>query len=522
MLRAFVVGGLAALLLAFLVPALLHGEEAPAQPGDTITWTNDVAKAFEQAAAQKKPVMICINSRRVDGGREEPAAKGLREVVYNDPRIVGKSRKFICIFLTSEGSSGDYGELRARFGLSGTFVSPQHIFAHPEHKQGDAFLARREYWPYGKGEDAVVKLLEMMDKALAAYGGGDAAPVTPPPGGDTPGGDGSESEGPSTPDLPADEAERKAWIGKLIEIVRNGDAGKRQAALSSLVANDKEGDCIAAILALIPEWEKSKDHVPHLTDVVRALGIPGRTDAATAIDGLLKHKDASLRANVAVTMEYIGSPESIDSLKARVGREKDEKIANHMYRALGRCGKGESKVRALLLKKAKGAKSEWATYGPIVGLAYFEKDAKAARGVEKLLGALGAPGGRRGGGRGTMSRSLLAWCLAEIGDPKSAPFMQEKLLKPLEHSKAWWVNAVVTYYTNVMKVCEGNAEAKGDVEEGIRRTLSFVGGTESVQDDARRGRDKSKFEPKADWEVEARDFGNGGGGPPGGGGGRKR
>lgn len=502
-------------------PKVVHANEAadePAQKGDTITWVNDVTAAFEKAAAQKKPVMICINAKRVDGGREEPAAKGLREVVYRDPRVVTKSRRFVCVFLTSEGSSEDYGELRARFGLSGTFVSPQHIFSDPNHKQGNAFLARREYWPYGKGEEAVKQLLAMMDKALAAYGARSGVETTPP-GDEDPEGGGAEPSAPDAPDAPADDAERSAWIQKLLDIVRTGDAEKRQAALNSLIANDKRGDCITPVIALITEWAKAKDRVPHLTDIVRVLGIPDLAAAADAMHPLLKHKDDGLRANVAVTLEYIGSAESLGPLRARVGREKDERIANHMYRALGRCAKGDSKVRALLLKKAKAAKSEWATYGPIVGLAYYEKDAKTARGVEKQLQAVGPPGGRRGGGSGTMKRALLAWCLAEIGDPKSGAFMREKLLKQLENSQAWWTEAVVAYYDAVARVCEGDEEAQGGVDEGIRRTLEFTGGTGNVYDEARKGRDQSKFEPKADWEIEGRDGGFGGGR---GGGGRRR
>lgn len=519
-------GVLAAFLSLLALPAVvLRAEEktdepAPAQQGDTITWTTEVAKAFDQAAAAKKPVMICINSRRVDGGKVEPAAAGLREVVYRDPRIVTKSRKFVCVFLTSEGSSADYGELRARFAISGTIVSPQHIFSHYAHKQGDHFLARREYWPFGKGEDAVKALLTMMDEALAAFSVREGGPA-PTPGGEGPDGGAEAPAQPDAPDAPADDAERQAWIDELLKIVAEGAAEKRKAALNSLVANDKDGDCIKRVIALIPAWEKEKDRVPHLVDVVRVLGIPDLGEAALAMHDLLKHKDDSLRANVAVTLEYIGSPESVAELKGRAPREKVEVIANHLYRALGRCGKGDSKVRALLLKKAKGAKSEWATFGPIVGLAYFEDDPKAARGVEKLLKAMGPPGGRRGGGAGTMTRALLAWCLSHVGDAKSGTFMRERMIKPLEHSQAWWTNAVVTYYDNVAKVCEGSDEAAGNVDEGIRRTLGFVGGTEKVHDDARKGRDTSKFEPKADWEVEARS-GGGGGRPGGGGGGRKR
>ena len=135
----------AACALALLLPGPASAREAgqdgggpmaaaepQAAPGDTITWTNGVAKAFERAVKMHKPVMICINAQRVDSGKVEPAAKGLREVVYKDVRVVGKSRRFICVFLTSAGSSSDYGELRARFGIEGIAA------AHARQVEGDA------------------------------------------------------------------------------------------------------------------------------------------------------------------------------------------------------------------------------------------------------------------------------------------------------------------------------------------------------------------------------------------------
>ncbi|MDA1194091.1 MAG: hypothetical protein O2894_02820 [Planctomycetota bacterium] len=512
-LVGFVLGPLALLPWASVQA---EEEQPPAvQPGDTITWVNDVAKAFERAAEKRLPVMICINSRRVDGGKEEPAAKGLREVIYLDTQVVAKSRKFVCVFLTSEGSSADYGELRARFGIEGTITSPQHIFSHPDHQQGEALLERKEYWPYGKGDGAIKSMLELMDNALAAFHKREGTAQTPTPEG----GDGPVDPAPEAPIAPGDDAERAAWIAKLIAIVRSGDETTRREALRSLLSNDKDGDCTKPVIALIPEYEKEKDEVARLVDIVRALGVPQLFEAAHAMDDLLKHKDDSVRANVAVSLEYIGCPESAKSLEARADREKEENIANHMFRALGRCGAGEAKVRETLLKNVKGAKSELASYGPIVGLAYFHKDAKAARGVEKLLQAMGPPGGgRRGGGQGTMKRALLAWTLSQIEDPKSAEFMREKMLKPLDNMEAWWIGAVAGYYSAIARKCEGDAEAEGEIDEGIRRTLEFAGGTGEIMDAARKDRDRSRFEPKADWEVEGRD---GGMGDPRGGG-RKR
>ncbi len=138
-----------------------------------------------------------------------------------------------------------------------------------------------------------------------------------------------------------------------------------------------------------------------------------------------------------------------------------------MYRALGRCGVGDAKVRALLLKKSDSAKSEFASYGPTIGLAYFEGDAKAARGVEKILKKIGVPGSRRGGGQNTVKRGLLSWTLASIGDPKSAQFMREELIARLENVQAFWVDGLVRFYDAVAIKCEGDASAMAGIEAGV-------------------------------------------------------
>src|SRR5262245_29022618 len=87
---------IAALLLALaLGPTVSRAEDLAAKPGDSITWVKTLKPAFEQAEKEQKPLMICINSERVDGGRVESAAKELRENTYRDPRVVTRSRQFV-------------------------------------------------------------------------------------------------------------------------------------------------------------------------------------------------------------------------------------------------------------------------------------------------------------------------------------------------------------------------------------------------------------------------------------------
>jgi hypothetical protein len=319
-----------------------------------------------------------------------------------------------------------------------------------------------------------------------------APDATPPPGGAAPG------EG---------EAARASWIAEVIILVGGQDEDIRREALRRLLQNDKDGDCVRAILARLPDLKKD---VAATTDVVRALGRPGLEAAVPALVEFLDAKDDPLRADAAVSLEYVGSKTAAEALLRAAPREKDEAIANHMYRALGRCAPGDEKARDALVKRANGAKSEVGSLGPIIGLAYFEKDAKAARDVEKLIVKEGVgPPGRRGGGQGAAKRTLLLWTLAEIGDPKSGKFVREKVMAALNENNPW-SGAIMAYYEAVVKKLDGDGSAMSDVVAGVERTFGFVGGN-PLNDAARKGRDDAGFTPKGEFASAG---GGGGRGPP--------
>lgn len=475
------------LVFGLLLLAPARAEEA--QPGDLVTWSKDLPTAFATAKAEQKILMICVNAKHVAGrAGEEPAAKGLREVVYKDARVVEKSREFVCVLLTPEGNSADYGELRA-IGIEGDIVSPQHVFVHPDGKE---ILVRKEYWSYGSAEPAVKALLDMMEKAQRKSKGESAEPEPPPSPDDA----GPAPEG----------AARVEWIARKVEEVVEGGGRKTEEALEVLVRNDRDGDCTGPLVALLPEHEKN---VFLLGALIRALGRDGLSSAALPIADQLGHKDNSIRGNAAVSLEYIGCGEKkvVGALRKAVGKEKDQAIANHMYRALGRCGVQDGKVRALLLKKADGAKSEFASYGPAIGLAYFVGDAKAARGVEKMLKKIGVPGGRRGGGQNTVKRGLLSWTLAAIGDEKSGKFMREELLAKLDNVKAFWVGGLRAFYGSVARKCDGDDSEMAGIEGGVRGFVAFArqadlgrygAETRNLMDDCRKDRDTATFRPKGD------------------------
>ncbi|MCU0727599.1 MAG: hypothetical protein MUE73_17715 [Planctomycetes bacterium] len=494
-------------LLSLLLPAPVRGQEEPAAQ---IEWVKDLSAALAKAKETGKILLICVNAKVVEGERgEEPAAKGLREVVYRDPRIVSRSRAFVCSLVSPNSSVADHGVL-GNLGVMAPIISPQHIFVSPE---GDRVLHRLEYWPHGKGDKAVEALLAMMKEAEEALAAPKppAEPTAPPVEG-------------AKPIPPTDEA-RAQWIADLLSKVRDVPA-ERGPALKALVKEDREGDCTGPLIKLLGETKKDTDFLRLL---IRALGRDKLFAAALPVAAHLGHREDRIRAEAAVSLEYIGCRDRkvIAELTSATGREKDELLANHAYRALGRCGVEDAGTRALLLKMAANGKSEFATYGPAMGLAYFERDEKAARGVEKILKLVGLPGGGRGAGQNTMKRVLLSWTLAEIGEPKSEDFVRDELILPLQGNTAFWVEGMLNFWEAVARTCAGEDEMAA-VEGGVKFTvgiaLRFGGGRDggtssmSMMDEARRGREDAGFTPKGDGLTEGE--GGGPGGPGGGPGGR--
>ncbi len=491
------------LLCVFAIaPAQAEEESAPQE----IRWKRALEEAFTAAKAEDKPLMICINAQRVDGrARFEPAAKELRENTYRDPRIVKLAQKFVCAFLTGSGTSDDYGELRLRYGIDGDIVSPQHIFAYPDGRMID----RLEYWPHGSGDGSVKALEALMNKALAKDRARRGSTETAPPADD---GEGiPDVVGPDIRPVPESGPEREAWIREQMGLAQSQDQIVRRTALHALMEADQEGDVVQPLLTLL---EESKKRPELQVDIVRAFGRPGLEIVREAVEEFLDHKELDLRANAAVSLEYIGSEESVSKLLRRAPREKEPGVANHMYRAAGRCGAGDAKVRKALLKRAQGGKTNFATYGPIIGLSYFEKDPKTARSMEKMIKKEGIPsGGRRGGWRGGGKRSLLTWVLTWNGfeDPKSAAFLREDMIPLIGDSR--WSGRIIDFFDAAARCCEGDASARDEVVGGVVVSLAGWGGGRGgggrgggatsdrpkLQDEARNGREDVGFNPRGEF-----------------------
>jgi hypothetical protein len=500
-MRQVVALATAAALLVAAPPRRAAGEDAgpsgsavPAAAAEgEIAWAASLTEAFAKGEKEGKPVFVAVNSERVDRGRLEPAAKELREHTYKDAAVVAKSRSFSCAILRGDGSSGDFGELRQRFGIEGVIVSPQHLFVHAD---GKTLIERQEYWPHAHGQPSVDALLALMDRALKAAemrrAGGKAVPPAPAPSPGVPGAD----PAPGAPAPESAEAQRAAWIRRMLEIVRGTDAAARDVAVAELAKGDQGGDCLEPLCVAMLEAKDADLQVV----ILRALSRPGLELAVPAVVQLLDARDDVVRSHAAVTLEYVGSPRAVDALTKRLPRERTPAVFNDACRALGRCGAKQEAVRKTLLKELSSARSNLVFAGPAIGLAYFEKDAETARALEKVAK-------KEAGER--FKRGYLLWALSEVGDAKSAPFVEKEILPKESFGLA------VAFIRNVITVLEGGDDAgpaKGRVDGG----MEFVAGMEdeSIGGPGRSGRDQSQFKPKGEFTPRKWN-GRGGGGVPG-------
>ncbi len=489
---------------AVLVGLTAGASYAEDPPADAIAFLRDLPKAYALAKEEGKPLMICINSRKVDReGRLEPAARELREHTYKAPVIVELSKKFVCAFLTAESTSDDFGELRTHYQIDGLIVSPQHIFAYPDGK----LIFREEFWPYGTGDGSVSALKSMMERALAKDRARRGDTTTPGPSTEEAGPGTAPGADPLGP-VPTDPEARQRWIETQLQSARSPDAERARVALNALLDADTDGTILPRILELL---EAEKKNPPVLVEIVRALGRPGLEAAREPVEDFLKHKDGALRGTAAVSLEYIGSPESVGALIRQASREDDEAIANHVYRALGRCGHDDHRAQRTLLKHVQASKSNFASYGPIIGLAYCEGEKSVVREVEKLVKKEGVGGGRRGGWRGGGKRALLTWCLSEIGEEKSATFIREEIMPSVGESQ--WSARILDFYDAAAKVLEGDASARSTVEGGVQFAIGGGGGRSGgrggpgtpaeprprLDDDARKFREVRGFTPKGEF-----------------------
>jgi HEAT repeat protein len=381
----------------------------------------------------------------------------LREQVYADPRVAGKTKAFVCVLLRDPIPDEDGAELRSRYGIDGLIVSPQHLLLHSD----GTLILRKEYWEPGDLESSVPVLVGMLARATKAHEVRQTLPA-----------------------LGEDAASRTAWLTAAQGLIRAGpDVELRRAAVREVAGVDKEGDALAALHALLLEAKDvKKEDAPVYAEILLRLGRSPRDAVVPGLCAFLEAKDPALRSHAAVSLEYVGSPQAVEGLDKRLAKEKDESVRSNLLRALGRCGAKDANVRKTLLRDA-AAKSDRVAAGAVLGLSYAEGDAEAARGLEKLL-KTSTPG---------LRRTALLWALVEIGDPKSGDAVRSALAEAQASAPDY-------YLVQAAAACfDGRREAKkGELDQGLGWMLN-----EKAGDPVRAVRRSPDFLPKGDFYARA-------------------
>ncbi len=298
---------------------------------DRIAWRGDLDGALEKAKAERLPLMIAFN---MDG---EIANDLMVGEVYRDPKVVGRSRKFLCLAASKDdhdsAKEGDravcsrFGSLTCeehkqverdarRLFLGGrTMVNaPQHVFVAPSGQ----LLSRREWQISAEG------LAGLMARVLKE------AEIDP---------------GASATSLPSGEFNREKWL----ESAREKGVERQRDRLETLVSLDHPD------AQTLMEEEFERNPGPGRVEVLRAMGEPGYERGLPFLQKVAAGRDGVLRRHAIVSLELVGSEKAVDPLVEAAKRESDKGVLKELLRAIAKLAPSRKDVADLVHKRASDA-----------------------------------------------------------------------------------------------------------------------------------------------------------------------
>ncbi|HET6204516.1 MAG TPA: HEAT repeat domain-containing protein [Planctomycetota bacterium] len=419
----------AALFLALLFP---QGGSA-----DRIAWRGDLPGALEKAKAEKIPIFIAFN---MDG---EQANDWTVEVAYREPKVVGRSRKFLC-FAASKyehetAREGDR-EVCARFGsvtcaehrqvekdarrlfLGGrTLVNaPQHLFVAPDGTP----LFRREWLISAEA------LADLMTRALKE------AEIDP---------------GAGAASAPAGEFDREKWT----ERVHAKGVEKQREALERMVAldhPDAEG-------LLEAEFERA-DRDGRI-EILRAMGEPGYERAVPFLLRVAGGREPLLRRHAIVSLEIVGSDKAAEALLQAAKKEGDRAVLKELLRAVAKLAPARKEVADLVLRRTSDSDDRLRA-NALVAAADLADVSRAREAARKALADKSAD-----------VRGCAIYALGLVGEKEDVA-----RLKKLEEKETDFRVKVLLLGARTLLETEGGK----DPEKGYHLALLFFAGDEIPHD----------------------------------------
>jgi hypothetical protein len=395
----------AAVLLILLTPGARSNAPSPAPAAGGIAWQTSWDKTFERAAAEKKLVFLAVN---MDGER---ANDRIVEKVYRDKHVQEMAGRTLNLVASAAEHAGidkpcprfdgvrcqDHRRVDTaarkdvlKADAQGLVVAPQHVFLAPD---GKIVLSVPYEIDAGELVWCFVSALQKLDAASAPAMPASArmpkrviVGATHDPAG--------EGQGGSL--VPPTSKE----VQEILTMLKKGGMGEeRMAALRRLVLSD-DPDAVAYIGQELKSGgygfgggggagggggkggggagaggggRGAGGDQRHLL-ILRAIGQLSPPPYWEMVSEFLDHDDEGLRREAAVAIEQLAAREAVPALTKALNAEKEPGHQKDLLRALGACGAGDSKTRALLVKRAKSDKQSLVRANAYLALAWSASD----------------------------------------------------------------------------------------------------------------------------------------------------
>ena len=154
-------GVLGCLLLLLLAGPVQGGPKAATQ----IAWFDDLDTARAVASKLGRPLFVAVHARLEPEARAWPRDPAAWAKIYADDRIVSRSRAFCCVVHLVGKAPEPQREVGDKRPEAGTpFLGPMHLLLD---STGTQVLGRVDGWSAAAGEESVLALAGLLDRALA-------------------------------------------------------------------------------------------------------------------------------------------------------------------------------------------------------------------------------------------------------------------------------------------------------------------------------------------------------------------
>lgn len=361
-----------------------------------LPWQPDLEKALEKAAAEKKPVLVCMH------WQEETACITMLKTTYRNPDVRRRmASDFILVGTCPDGHEEVEAEVDGRkkmvSALFGTVSCDELVRCERQMRSGileaKKVIVPSHHFLYPDGrvilsKDYIVdsgKLIAMMKQAALIFA-----------------------------DATIDGLELR--LKEPLLLVKKGRSEERRDNVR-VVLNTNEQRAIELLFTVIDNLKAPRDRI----EAIRAMGYPSHEEAAPILLRWLDDEREDIRNAAVVSLEEIAAAEAGPRLLELWESARDPELKKDILRALGPCAAGNERARAILLDEVTSSKEEIrrACY---LSLGYFASAQGPGLEITEALKA-----GWKKEGRSFVQLATLLVAFQRSGDDGLVPTIRELL-----------------------------------------------------------------------------------------------